>query len=129
MIIRTLRQSPDSSTLETHIDIAETWEGRFAVLAVRDAVDMLSAPQLSDAISAALAKAPVGLVVDLTEVDFLASVGMSVLVEAQEQASASSMRFGVVADGAATSRPMKLLGIDAVLAIYPTVDAALDDMA
>ena len=65
-------------------------------------------------------KAPAGLIVDLTEVNFLASVGMSVLVAAQEAADALSVRFGIVADGAATSRPIRLLGIDAILALYPT---------
>lgn len=99
-----------------------------AVLSLADPVDMLSAPHLSEAISAALTKAPVGLIVDLTDVDFLASIGMNVLVAAQEWASAISTRFGVVADGAATSRPMRLLGIDAVLAIYPTLEEALREI-
>ena len=53
------------------------------VLSVLDSVDMLSAPQLAEAICDALEKAPAGLIVDLTEVDFLASVGMSVLMAAK----------------------------------------------
>jgi anti-anti-sigma factor len=113
---------------DDRLSTAESWVDGIAVLSVRDAVDMLSAPQLSEAIGAALAKAPVALIVDLTDVDFLASVGMSVLVEAQEQASAISVQFGVVADGAATSRPIKLLGIDSVLALYPALDDAVRDM-
>ena len=56
---------------------------------------------------------------------FLASVGMSVLVAAQEAADAMAVRFAVVAEGVATSRPIRLLGIDAVLALYPTLDDAL----
>jgi anti-sigma B factor antagonist len=73
------------------------------------------------------ARGPVGLIVDLTKVEFLASVGMSVLLAAQEQADAVRARFGVVAEGAATSRPIRLLGIGAILALYPTLDDALRD--
>ena len=54
--------------------------------------------------------------------------GMSVLVAAQEAADAMSVRFGIVADGAATSRPIRLLGIDAILVIYPTLSDALRDL-
>lgn len=126
MIIKMV-QTPTASAHHDRFSVAEGWRGRIAVLSVRDAVDMLTAPQLSEAICAALAKAPDAVIVDLTDVDFLASVGMSVLVEAQEQASAKSVQFGVVADGAATSRPIKLLGIDTVLALYPTLDEALGD--
>ena len=106
-------------------DIRESWIDRIVVLSVSDTVDLLSAPQFTKAIDDALAKAPSGVIVDLTDVNFLASIGMSVLVEAREQASAISARFGVVAEGAATSRPIKLLGLDAVVPLYPTLDDAL----
>ena len=53
---------------------------------------------------------------------------MSVLVAAQEAADAMSVRFGIVAEGPATSRPIRLLGIDAILALYPTLDDALRDL-
>jgi anti-sigma B factor antagonist len=109
-------------------EVQESWSDRIVVLSVRDAVDMLSAPQLSEAICIALREAPVGLIVDLTNVDFLASVGISVLVAAQEAADAMSVRFGVVAEGAATSRPIRLLGIDALLTLHPTLGDALRDL-
>jgi hypothetical protein len=53
---------------------------------------------------------------------------MSVLVDAQEQANAASARFAVVADGAGTSRPIRLLGIDAIVALYPTLEDAFRDL-
>ena len=58
------------------------------MLSVCDTVDMLSAPRFTEAIRDALGKGPVGLIVDLTEVEFLASVGMSALLAAQEEADA-----------------------------------------
>jgi anti-anti-sigma factor len=114
-----------SSAHHDEFDIRESWIDRVVVLSVCDEVDLLSAPRFTEAIGGALAKAPTGLIVDLTEVNFLASIGISIIIEAQEQASAISARFGVVAEGAATSRPIKLLGLDAILALYPTLDDAL----
>jgi anti-sigma B factor antagonist len=119
---------PAASAQTDGFDVRERWIDRVVVLSVRDAIDMLSAPRLTEAIRSALATAPSGLIVDLSEVDFLASVGMTVLVAAQEEAGTAA-RFGVVADGPATSRPIKLLGIDSMLALYPTVDDALRDFA
>jgi anti-sigma B factor antagonist len=119
---------PTESAASAHqdkLEVRESWIDRVVVLSVCDAVDMLSAAQLTEAIRHALGKAPAGLIVDLTEVEFLASVGMSVLVAAQQEANAISARFGIVAEGAATSRPIKLLGLDAILALYPTLDEAL----
>jgi anti-sigma B factor antagonist len=119
---------PNHSAASAHqgrFEVRESWIDRVVVLSVCDAVDMLSAAQLTEAIRHALGKAPAGLIVDLTEVEFLASVGMSVLVTTQQEANALSARFGIVAEGAATSRPIKLLGLDAILALYPTLDQAL----
>lgn len=95
------------------------------ILAVSGEVDMLSAPQLAEAIHATLARKPAALVVDLTKVEFLASAGLSVLVSGQAEAVPPT-RFTVVADGPATSRPIKLMGIDGMLALHPTLDNALN---
>ncbi len=98
------------------------------VLTVSGEVDMLSAPQLAEAIRTAVAAGPSALVIDLTKVDFLASAGMTVLVTAQAEVTAPT-RFAVVANGPATSRPIKLMGLDNILALYSTLDSALSRVA
>jgi anti-anti-sigma factor len=98
------------------------------VLGVSGEVDMLSAPQLTEAIHTALTNKPAALVVDLTKVEFLASAGLSVLVNAQAEV-APPTRFAVVADGPATSRPIKLMGIDSLLSLHRTLDNALSWIA
>jgi anti-anti-sigma factor len=98
------------------------------VLSVSGEVDMLSSPRLADAIETALAARPAALIVDLSKVDFLASAGMTVLVTAQAKAEPPT-RFAVVANGPATSRPIKLMGIDSVLSLYSTLDSALSGTA
>lgn len=101
---------------------------RAVVVTVSGEVDMLSAPRLAEAIHTALAARPAALIVDLSKVAFLASAGMTVLVTAQAEVVPPT-RFAVVANGAATSRPIKLMGIDSVLSLHSTLDSALSDIA
>jgi anti-anti-sigma regulatory factor len=81
---------------------------------------------LNEAIAAAAAKSPAGLIIDLSKVDFLATAGISVLVTARTNVTPTA-RFGVVADGPATSRPITLLGIE--ITLYRTLDDALHDFS
>jgi len=104
--------------------IGEEWVGRVAVLSVSGVVDMLTAPQLEEAITTSLGKTPAALVVDLTDVEFLASAGMGVLVGAHDQLP-EDVKFGVVADGPVTSRPLKLVGIADIVDLFQTRDEAL----
>ena len=71
---------------------------------------------------------PPAVVVDLSAVEFLASAGMGVLVAAHEDLT-PAIRFAVVADGPATSRPLKLVGIADVVGLYATLDEALTALA
>ncbi|MBU9766917.1 STAS domain-containing protein [Mycobacterium sp. TNTM28] len=104
--------------------VEERRTDEISVLAVSGTVDMLTAPKLEEAIRAAAKSSPAGIVVDLGAVEFLASAGMGVLVAAKQDLG-EAVRFAVVADGPATSRPLKLVGIDEVVDLYPTLDEAL----
>jgi anti-sigma B factor antagonist len=95
-----------------------------SVVSVAGTVDMLTAPELEKAIAEAAKGAPSALVVDMTDVEFLASAGMGVLIAAQDEL-APAVKFAVVADGPATSRPLKLVGVTDVVDLYPTLDEAL----
>jgi anti-anti-sigma factor len=98
------------------------------VLSGAGVVDMLTASQLEEAIATAANDGPRGVVVDLSAVDFLASAGMGILVAAREELPAD-MRFAVVAEGPATSRPLKLVGIADVVGLHATLDEALAALA
>jgi anti-sigma B factor antagonist len=107
-----------------HCVVGEQWMGRQVVVSVSGTLDLLTAPQLTDSIETSLRKQPTVLIVDLSDVEFLASAGMSVLIEAHH-AAAPDTRFAVVADGPATSRPMKIIGLTDMVDLYPTLDEAL----
>ena len=112
--------------LEHGVDLQVRRVNGFTVLAVRGDLDAHTVPLLDDALNSHLAAAATGLLVDLSELDFLSSVGMSLLLEEQSNATRVEKRFGVIADGSATSRPMKLMGLDQQLSLYPTLEEALE---
>lgn len=94
------------------------------MVAASGVVDMITAPQLEDAINGVLAKSPRAVVVDLTDVEFLASAGMGVIVAAHD-AAPEGVLIHVVADGPATSRPLKLVGIADIVPVHATLEDAL----
>jgi anti-anti-sigma factor len=104
--------------------VSERWVGRVVVIATSGVVDMITAPQLEEGIKAALAKTPEGIIVDLTEVEFLASAGMGILVAAHDEAP-EGIGIHIVAEGPATSRPLKLVGIADIVPLHATLDEAL----
>ena len=106
-------------TSPTSCAIEQRSVGETTVVSVTGTVDMLTAPQLEQAIGAAAKNSPAAVVVDLSAVEFLASAGMGVLVAAH----------GDLADGPATSRPLKLVGIADVVDHYATLDEALAALA
>ncbi|HEY9264292.1 MAG TPA: STAS domain-containing protein [Mycobacterium sp.] len=92
------------------------------------AVDMLTAPQLQGVMTAALQRKPAGLILDMTQVDFLGSAGMQVLMHTRNQLGPET-RFAVVADGPATSRPLKITGIADFIELFSTLDVALTNFS
>jgi anti-anti-sigma factor len=107
--------------------VDESWVDRLVVVSVGGSVDMLTAPWLTEAIDAALAKNPAGMIIDLSKVDFLASAGMSVLMSSHSSAD-HSRSFAVVADGPVTHRPLTLMGLDEVLPLYRSLNDALSEL-
>ncbi|MCU1642403.1 MAG: anti-anti-sigma factor [Nocardia sp.] len=92
------------------------------VLSAVGEVDMVSAPKLSSAVAEALSTGAPVLVIDLSEVGFFGSAGLSVLVEALEASAGRELR--VVAT-APVRRPVELTGLDELLDIYGTLEEAL----
>ena len=94
------------------------------VVAATGAIDMLTAPHLQEVMNAALDRDPARLILDMTDVDFLGSAGMQVLMVTRNNLGPGT-RFAVVADGPATSRPLKITGVADVVEMFPTLELAL----
>src|SRR5271168_3932087 len=95
-----------------------------AVVSIGGEIDLSTAPAFEAVIAEALEEDPPALVLELSGVTFMASVGLRILAATQEEVG-KSIQIAVVADNAAASRPMQLTGLDNVLSLYPTLDEAL----
>ncbi|MBT1193182.1 STAS domain-containing protein [Rhodococcoides kroppenstedtii] len=110
--------STDSFRVDTEL------QNGAAILTVVGELDLATAPILQDAVDAVRDEATEALVVDLTGVDFLASAGMTVLVQSH-QSVPDGVVFSVVATGAATARPLQLVGLDETFPIHASRQDAL----
>jgi anti-anti-sigma factor len=106
--------------------VALEHEGRTAVIRVSGALDLALAPKLRQFVDRALRHGPELVVVDLTDVDFLASAGMATLVEANRLCR-PAVGLHVVAAGRRTMRPLELTRLTDELVVFPTLSAAMVD--
>ena len=66
------------------------------------------------------------LVVDMSRTRFCDSAGLNALVGAARQARANGGEVRMVVVGGAVSRIVELTGVDRVIAIYPSLEEALN---
>ncbi|WP_228817523.1 STAS domain-containing protein [Nocardia transvalensis] len=103
------------------LDVKVHTQGTTTVITVRGEIDIASVPHLQSA----LAEGQQGgrpVVVDMSNVGFMGSAGLSALLVASE--AAEPQRLRVVASDA-VRRPIEVTGLDKLLAMYPDLDAAL----
>ncbi|GAA0898510.1 STAS domain-containing protein [Pseudonocardia zijingensis] len=81
-----------------------------AVLAARGEVDSLTAPDFRAAIEELLEASERVLVIDLTEVRFLASSGLAALIAAAHAAEDRGIRLRLVISNRAVRRPLEITG-------------------
>ena len=98
------------------------------VVTVGGEIDLSTAPAFEAAITEALEGDPPVLLIELSAVEFMASVGLRILAATNEKVGEST-RMGVVTDNPAASRPIQLTGLDSVVSLYPTLDKALTALA
>lgn len=121
--------APARSASEQLIDIRSEERPDAVVVIVAGAIDMLTAPRLRDALRSGFERLDGrALVLDLSSVEFLASAGLRVLVDAATEAvrhnGHPTLRV-VVDHQRPVVRPIEITGLDNVLALYYTVAEAL----
>jgi anti-anti-sigma factor len=104
------------------LDVAVRAENGTAIVTVQGEVDMASAPQLQAALEDTQ-RGGDALVVDMSEVGFLGSAGLSVLLVISEAAAPGAGLRVVVSD--AVRRPIELTGLDKLLSVHESLADAL----
>jgi anti-sigma B factor antagonist len=101
-----------------------SWDGRTAVVRLPAEIDLTIADHMREALLSVLNKGALGLVVDMSATTFCDSAGITALVRASRRADATGATMRVAASGTPVLRVFSLVGIDRLIDIYPTVDAA-----
>jgi anti-sigma B factor antagonist len=96
-----------------------------AVVTVTGELDAHSAPALQGQLDPLTTVRGASLVVDLTEVAFIDSTGLGVLVTTLKHVREVDGRLDVVVSRARVLKVFTLTGLDAVIPIHATLDEAL----
>jgi anti-sigma B factor antagonist len=88
-------------------------------------IDVTNADRIGEELSSAIARGAGIVVADMTGTRFCNSSGISMLVLAHRQAAANRAELRLVVLSAAVLRALKLVRMDCLLPIYPSLDAAL----
>lgn len=97
----------------------------YLVLHVRGEVEALTADRLGAAVTAAL-DGDLPVVLDLTDVRFLDSAGLSTLVRATERGEELGEPLRIAVDSnRPVVRPIEITGLERRLALYDSVDDAI----
>ena len=80
-------------------------------------IDLATAPQLRDVLTAELAAAPATLVIDMAEVTFIDSTGLSAVIAAFKQGQASSIPVVLRAPSQRVRMVLEVSGLDRVLTV------------
>ena len=99
-------------------------EGDACVIKLGGELDLYNAPQVRQALTEACADAPGRVVVDLSEVEFVDSTALGVLIEARTRLN-NRRAFLLAAPGLETRRALEISGLDRHFAVYDTLEAAL----
>lgn len=91
----------------------------------RGEIDLLTAPRVGTALEAAQDQAA-AVLLDLREVGFLGSAGLSVLVDATRRAADRQGRFAVLVTAHAVARAIEITGLDSALAVFDDDATALE---
>ena len=95
------------------------------VVVVHGEVDIRTAPDLRDCLSEVIDSDVKRVVLDLTDVEFLDSTALSVMVGAHKRLAKTGEPLAVVATTEAVQRVLSVTGLSRVFAVHDSRDAAL----
>jgi anti-anti-sigma factor len=98
---------------------------RPAVVILPAEIDIANAGRVGEELSSAIARGAGIVIADMTGTRFCDSSGISMLVQAHRQAAANRAELRLVVLATAVLRALKLVRMDFLLPIYPSLDAAL----
>ena len=97
------------------------------VVAVAGEIDLFTAPEFKQRVSAPIDEGRTHVVVDLTETTFIDSSSLGVLIGAHRRLKQRGGRLVVACDSEAIVKTFRITGLDSVFTIVDSLEAALGD--
>ncbi len=110
--------------MPSHFETEIRTEGSATVIALTGELDLASSAALEEALEQTLGAQ--NLILDLRELEFIDSTGLSVLVKAHQAAQEQGRQFGLVQGGAQVQRLLTLTGLAERLRVAEAPDELLD---
>ena len=104
-------------------------DGKAHVVAVSGEVDLFTAPEFKQRVTAPIAAGVDHVIVDLTATTFIDSSSLGALIGAHRRLKQRGGRLVIVCDGEAILKTFRVTGLDSVFEIVGDVEAALRDDA
>lgn len=107
----------------TSPDTSFRWVGPYGVITMPDEIDAANAPQIRQALVQAAREDTAVLVIDMSATTFCDSAGVQAIIVARSEAASTDTQLRLVATAAL--RILTLVGVDHLIPVYPTLEAAL----
>lgn len=111
--------------MENHFRVEVKTDGSRSVLALRGELDLASAPALDEELERVEAAGAKQVIIDLRDLEFMDSTGLSVLVRAHQRAEKAGMRFGLVKGPPQVQRLLVLTGVAERISVVDAVEELL----
>ena len=111
--------------MESNFSVQVRDEDRAVVIGVRGELDLASSPGLEHELERGAATNAELVIVDLRELEFMDSTGLSVIVRAHQRAIETGQRFGVVRGPQQVQRLLALTGVADRLTLADSPDELL----
>ena len=105
------------------MDMSVDTVDRRIVVHVAGEVDLANAPELDAQLATVMSESPSQLVVDLTDVTFMDSTGLGVLVRALKRSRELEIRLDLIVTNERVLKVFGITGLDTVLPIHSSMDS------
>jgi anti-anti-sigma factor len=101
-------------------------EGRAAIIVVRGELDLATSPELEAQLRKVWDSGNEQLVIDLRELEFMDSTGLSIIVKAHQRLSDEGRQLSIVRGSQQVQRLLDLTGVSERLQLVDTPEEILD---
>ena len=114
------------SSVQSHFRVEVLNEGRASVISVSGELDLASSAALEEELTRATQSDAELVVLDLRELEFMDSTGLSTLVKAHQRAEEAGKEFGLVRGPQQVQRLLSLTGVEERLRFGDTPAELID---